>query len=148
MSFLITSGAHIRTRGLYLRLLNSLRNSPGFELSSRTPCSPTSPWLHCSATITAAQASPAVSGSEESLPVCADSATVTPVNRKSTDEGIDIVPKTLEPRKWNKWSQRTGLVAIKLGMTQLWGKQGFPIAVTVLQVCACVCACVHGRVRV
>ena len=48
----------------------------------------------------------------------------------------DNVPKTLRYRKWNWWSRRTGLVAVKLGMTQLWNKEGFPVAVTVLQVSA------------
>ena len=40
----------------------------------------------------------------------------------------------LAQREWRKSSRRTGLVAIKLGMTQLWDREGLPIAVTVLQV--------------
>jgi len=38
-------------------------------------------------------------------------------------------------REWKNTSRRTGVIAIKLGMTQLWNKEGFPVAVTVLQVC-------------
>lgn len=40
----------------------------------------------------------------------------------------------LKEGKWTKVARRTGLIAIKLGMTQLWNKEGRPIAVTVLQV--------------
>lgn len=35
---------------------------------------------------------------------------------------------------WKETSRRTGVIAIKLGMTQLWNKEGYPVAVTVLQV--------------
>ena len=36
-------------------------------------------------------------------------------------------------REWTPQSRRTGVIAVKLGMTQLWNKDGFPMAVTVLQ---------------
>lgn len=36
--------------------------------------------------------------------------------------------------EWKETSRRTGVIAIKLGMTQLWNKEGYPVAVTVLQV--------------
>ena len=135
MSCLTAFAARVRDHRLCLRLLNSLRTSPGFELAApRTPnCSLAPPCLRWSATSTTAQASPAEN--EESLPTSADSAAVSLVSGERVKEAVDIVPKTLKPRKWNRWSRRTGLVAIKLGMTQLWSKQGFPIAVTVLQVC-------------
>ena len=37
-------------------------------------------------------------------------------------------------RQWKDTSRRTGVIAVKLGMTQLWNKEGYPVAVTVLQV--------------
>ena len=40
----------------------------------------------------------------------------------------------VKERKWTKVSRRTGLIAIKLGMTQMWNKEGTSHAVTVLQV--------------
>ena len=131
MSFLTTFAAPVRDYRLCLRLLNSLRTCPGFKLTARTPSYSLTPaCLRWSAN---AQSSPAES--EESLSAPADSAVLSSVSGESVKEAVnDVVPKTLEARKWNRWSRRTGLVAIKLGMTQLWSKQGFPIAVTVLQV--------------
>ena len=35
--------------------------------------------------------------------------------------------------EWTPQSRRTGVIAVKLGMTQVWNKDGFPMAVTVLQ---------------
>lgn len=46
----------------------------------------------------------------------------------------------LNKRPWTKVSRRSGVIALKLGMTQLWKKDGMPMAVTVLQV--------RGRCRV
>ena len=137
MSFLTTFAAHLRDYRLCVRLLNSLRTSSCFELAARTPnLYPVAPpCVRWSATSTAALASTAESASEESLPVSAESAAVSSVSGESVNEVVDdVVPKTLEATKWNTLSRRTGLVAIKLGMTQLWNKQGVPIAVTVLQV--------------
>ena len=42
-----------------------------------------------------------------------------------------------QPRPdWTPQSRRTGAIAIKVGMTQLWNDVGEPVPVTVLQVCA------------
>lgn len=38
-------------------------------------------------------------------------------------------------REWSSQSRRSGAIAVKLGMTQLWNEKGMPMAVTVLQVC-------------
>lgn len=38
-------------------------------------------------------------------------------------------------KKWSPQSRRSGAIAVKLGMTQLWNEEGLPMAVTVLQVC-------------
>ena len=35
---------------------------------------------------------------------------------------------------WTPGSRRTGAIAVKLGMTQMWDAQGDPVPVTVLQV--------------
>ena len=132
MSFLTTFAAPVRDYRLCLCLLNSLRTYPASKLTARTPSYSLAPTcLHWSTT---AQSSPAES--EGGLPAPADSAALSSsVSGESVKEAVnDVVPKKLEARKWNRWSRRTGLVAIKLGMTQLWSKQGFPIAVTVLQV--------------
>ncbi len=40
----------------------------------------------------------------------------------------------LVQREWKLGSRRTGAIAVKLGMTQLWNKEGRPMAVTVLRV--------------
>ena len=42
-----------------------------------------------------------------------------------------------ETKQWSPQSRRTGVIAVKLGMTQLWDEQGSPMAVTVLQVKGC-----------
>lgn len=51
----------------------------------------------------------------------------TPPPPGSTAEGLGL------EREWTPQSRRTGVIAVKLGMTQLWNKEGFPMAVTVLQ---------------
>lgn len=60
---------------------------------------------------------------------------------KANREITEVAPSTpepervvLRPRKWTRRSRRTGVLAKKLGMTQLWKKDGSPVAVTVLQV--------------
>ena len=74
---------------------------------------------------------------ERALPVVDDSTAAGETVVKRGDVVHDNVPRTLRERKWNWWSRRTGLVAVKLGMTQMWSKEGFPMAVTVLQVKVC-----------
>ena len=41
---------------------------------------------------------------------------------------------SIEKKELSKTSRRAGLIGIKLGMTQLWNKEGGSIPVTVLQV--------------
>lgn len=55
------------------------------------------------------------------------------VEREAADGGSTALE--VMKREWTPESRRTGVIAIKLGMTQLWNKEGVPIAVTVLQVC-------------
>lgn len=43
-------------------------------------------------------------------------------------------PEAVKTRPWTPQSRRTGAIAIKLGMTQLWDNLGEPVPVTVLQV--------------
>lgn len=44
------------------------------------------------------------------------------------------VPGGVVQHEWTLESRRTGVIAVKLGMTQLWNKEGEPMAVTVLRV--------------
>ena len=41
-----------------------------------------------------------------------------------------------ERAQWTPESRRTGAIAVKLGMTQMWNDQGHPVPITVLQVAA------------
>lgn len=47
---------------------------------------------------------------------------------------IETEPCTLKAGEWGRSSQRCGALAVKLGMTQLWTKDGNSHAVTLLQV--------------
>ena len=60
---------------------------------------------------------------------------------KASNQSLEVSPGTpepepvvLRPRKWTRISRRTGVLSRKLGMTQLWKKDGTSVAVTVLQV--------------
>ncbi len=50
------------------------------------------------------------------------------------DVTSSVVPGDLVGHEWTPESRRTGVIAVKMGMTQLWSKEGFPVAVTVLRV--------------
>ena len=55
-----------------------------------------------------------------------------------TSESAEEEAVRFERKQWSPQSRRTGVIAVKLGMTQLWDEQGSPMAVTVLQVKGCV----------
>lgn len=69
-------------------------------------------------------------------------ATATSLNAENAESAPVEVEKespppaeaTFKRPKWNKVARRTGLIALKLGMTQLWNKNGESMAVTLLQV--------------
>jgi hypothetical protein len=50
--------------------------------------------------------------------------------------GQESAPAADRPHRaeWSPQSRRTGVIAVKLGMTQMWGDTGDPVPVTVLQV--------------
>ena len=62
-----------------------------------------------------------------------------------TRGAADAVEKRWPP--WSPQSRRTGAIALKLGMTQLWDDVGQPVPVTVLQVNAAVYVCMQ-RIRI
>ena len=59
-----------------------------------------------------------------------DSEAVSPPLVDGQDPGMIVLKK----KEWTNLSRRTGILAIKLGMTQLWEKNGVSVATTVLQV--------------
>ena len=146
MSLIGTAANHLRVQKLALRLINFQKSPPTGELCFKTAFLFSHPprFQHSASIPTAAtEQTDAVSGLDLTnhrggLPVSADSADVAGSVCDHSN-----VPKTLRARKWNWWSRRTGLVGIKLGMTQMWNKEGFPVAVTVLQVCVCVNCCMR-----
>ena len=54
---------------------------------------------------------------------------------EETSESARAAEETRPQCKWSPLSRRTGAIAVKLGMTQLWDSVGEPVPVTVLQVC-------------
>ena len=139
MSFLTTLAAHLRGQRRSLRAPNPLKTYLAAEPSFKAAvCASLQLYPRCTASSAELEAleetvpsTISLEREEGALPVVgADSAV------EKTGRGVvnDNVPRTLRSRKWNWWSRRTGLVAVKLGMTQMWNKEGFPVAVTVLQV--------------
>lgn len=153
MSFLTKFANRLRVLSLSFRLINTRGSHLASELSSHPPYLPQ---LCRSIGLPDAGArhystNGAAVVEEESMPYYGSSRAGGESEMSGSDSALsdvmttqvcvpvptdDNVPKTLRPRKWNWWSRRTGLVAVKLGMTQLWNKEGFPVAVTVLQVSA------------
>ena len=141
MSFLTTLATRLRLQRLGVLAVNPLRTTLIAEQSLKAPNIPLQ--LHsagCTTSVAELEAledpvpsTVSVQREEGTLPVDGDSVTTGGV---AVRRGVvnDNIPRTLRARKWNWWSRRTGLVAVKLGMTQMWNKEGFPVAVTVLQV--------------
>ena len=48
--------------------------------------------------------------------------------------GEGVEGEGVSGREWSSQSRRSGAIAVKLGMTQVWNEKGLPMAVTVLQV--------------
>ena len=141
MSFIRTVASRLKVQKLILRPISYQKRATS-ELWFKTPFffRLQHSASNSAAAVEQAEAVPSLTNDRGGLPVTADSADVASTKWPVCDNSN--VPKTLRARKWNRWSRRTGLVGIKLGMTQMWSKEGFPIAVTVLQVCVCVCVCV------
>ncbi len=56
---------------------------------------------------------------------------------------IRVAHLPLKAGEWSRTSRRCGAVAIKLGMSQVWTKEGTSVAVTLLQVRVCVWGVLH-----
>ena len=105
----------VRTTPLY----TTDAGAPGGEVSERPLLGETSPWETTDVG--------ALEGAASERPLLGE----TPPQRG----WIDRTPSyDLRERKWTRRSRRTGLVTIKLGMTQMWDKRGTSLATTVLQV--------------
>jgi hypothetical protein len=120
---------------LFRRILVELGCSRGLNGSIKPSCQLTRSHIlqHSYLTSTGTVPTPALTPEHSDRPLEATA--------EGDDAAHDVQDSATHPqdsvavkKSWTRWAKRCGVIAVKLGMTQLWSKEGTPMAVTVLQV--------------